>query len=376
MDNVKQDRIKFLDGLRGVAILLVVMYHAYAHDYSQLTQLMPQGNKYADFPLFAYGWLGVHLFFIISGFVILMTLEKCGSFLDFILRRWLRLFPAMLVCSVIIFATAPLLPERPGGELFYSDLLPGLTFIEPAFWGKLLGLDLKSVDGAFWSLYVEVKFYILFGVLYYITGWRNAILALITLHFLSVIGLYVIRDLPVTAMYMTYFNKIMFYGSARYYGWFAAGALYYKYFCDRKNHVLISAIAIACVASLVEGGGDWQPKIFAILLVFLFTLSLINSNVRTVLTHPVLLFIGLISYPLYLIHQNIMVALSVKIGQLVPTAYAIGNPILPIALVIGMGWGVTIYMEPWMREKILPHYRRFCAFVGVKRMVSSSKPLK
>lgn len=46
-------------------------------------------------------------FFLISGFVITMSLEKCIDFGDFIFRRWLRLFPAMLIASILILITAP-----------------------------------------------------------------------------------------------------------------------------------------------------------------------------------------------------------------------------------------------------------------------------
>lgn len=48
-------RIDFLDGMRGVAILLVIGFHAYA----RYPDLMPFGNKFATFPVFQYGWLGV-----------------------------------------------------------------------------------------------------------------------------------------------------------------------------------------------------------------------------------------------------------------------------------------------------------------------------
>ena len=57
-----------------------------------------------------------------------MTLEKCDSFGDFIYRRWLRLFPAMLIASIIILATAPFLTARPAGQPVLLDTLPGILF--------------------------------------------------------------------------------------------------------------------------------------------------------------------------------------------------------------------------------------------------------
>ncbi|NRB64450.1 MAG: acyltransferase family protein, partial [Saprospiraceae bacterium] len=58
-----QSRLNFLDGLRGVAILLVIAFHA----YSRWPHFVPYGDAYQNFPLFKLGWGGVELFFLISG---------------------------------------------------------------------------------------------------------------------------------------------------------------------------------------------------------------------------------------------------------------------------------------------------------------------
>jgi len=123
-------RIKYLDGLRGIAILLVLFYHA----YSRWIAIVPYGDQYADFPLFKFGWLGVQLFFLISGFVIFMPLDKTANFKSFIYKRWLRLFPAMLLGSILIYVSVPFFLNRPNGIPDLINLLPGLTFIDPS-WG-------------------------------------------------------------------------------------------------------------------------------------------------------------------------------------------------------------------------------------------------
>jgi len=361
-----ESRIAFLDGLRGIAILLVVLFHAYA----RWPELVPFGNTFAKFPIFAYGWLGVQLFFIISGFVICMTLEKCHNFQEFILRRWLRLFPAMLMCSIIIFVMAPLFPERPAGPVFYCNLLPGLTFIEPGWWAELLGFRIMGIEGAFWSLYVEVKFYIIFGILYFMAGWRKAVVTLIGLFCLSIIFLILWKFNPNIDIHLM--SNIVAFTSAQYYGWFAAGALYYKYFREQRKTLLTYSMAIAFTSALVEGGFNWQPKLFAILLTVLFTLAITNTRVQVLLTHPGLLFIGLISYPLYLLHENMMIAMIIKIGQQMPSMYGILIPALPIAVVIGLGWFVTAYIEPWIREQLRLPYKRFCKLVGATRRSANS----
>lgn len=102
-------RIESLDGLRGLAILLVLLFHT----YSRWSDYIPWASIHKDFYVFKFGFLGVQLFFLISGFVIYMTLERCSSLSDFIFRRWLRLFPAMLIGTMLIYLTSFFLVERP-----------------------------------------------------------------------------------------------------------------------------------------------------------------------------------------------------------------------------------------------------------------------
>ena len=366
MNGMKNEsRIAFLDGLRGIAILLVVLYHAYA----RWPGLVPYGNTFAKLPIFAYGWLGVQLFFMISGFVIFMTLEKCRNFQEFILRRWLRLFPAMLVCSIAIFVMAPFFPERPDGPVSYSGLLPGLTFIQPDLWG-MLGFSVKGIEGAFWSLYVEVKFYIIFGILYFVVGWRKAVVTLIGLFCIATI-IPVLRKFAPT-MDIDLISKIVYLTSGRCYGWFAAGALYYKYFREQRKTLLIYAMVIASLSTLVEGTLNWKLTLFALLVVMLFTFAIANTRVQALLTHPSLLFMGFISYPLYLLHENMMIAMIVKIGQQMPEIYRILIPVFPIAVVIGIAWFVTTYIESWTREQLRLPYKQFCILVGATRSTSST----
>ena len=95
---MKVKRIDYLDAIRGIAVWLVVLYHAYAR-----YEHFPYGFEYASFPFLKYGYLGVELFFLISGFVILMTLERSRSFINFLYKRWLRLFPAMAIVTLLFY---------------------------------------------------------------------------------------------------------------------------------------------------------------------------------------------------------------------------------------------------------------------------------
>jgi peptidoglycan/LPS O-acetylase OafA/YrhL len=344
-------RIQYLDGLRGIAIFLVLLFHAYA----RWPEIVPFGDRFSDFPLFAYGWLGVHLFFLISGYVIYMTLDKPQSPTNFFFRRWLRLFPAMLICSVIIYSTAAYFFERPAGSPALRDLLPGLTFIEPMWWRKFIGPPQGQLEGAFWSLYVEVKFYLLAGLFYFLLGEKKTIWVLCLL-FLSSAALPLLNT-SFPNLDWSVPRQILFILSAKYFGWFAAGALFYVYTKDRHVHLLIWAVAIGLAAALSLNGVGTQAIWAGVGVVMIFTSAILSKRMQSFLTSPYLLMLGFASYPLYLLHENMMVSLIVKIGDFVPWMPAILLPVLPMSIVIALGWMVAKLAEPWIRNSIINSYR-------------------
>lgn len=336
-----RERIEFLDGLRGLAILTVLLFHA----FSRWSDIVPYGNRFADSVLFANGWLGVQLFFLISGFVIFMTLEKCSSLPDFLFRRWLRLFPGMLICSLLVFASAAFFYERPGGGVAFRDLLPGITFIEPAWWECILGSKQGVVEGAFWSLFVEVKFYVFSGLLYFLIGGRATIFALFSCFF----ALVLVHRVPDFAgrELITIFLDII---DAKFYGWFAAGALFFNSYRAGKKLTLLMALAVAILAALVQEGFAWQEKWIPMMVVIVFSSAMLSRHIRLILSARLLVFLGFVSYPLYLMHENMMVSLIVKTGILMPWMPALLLPVLPILFVVGLAWLVAVYGEPVLRS--------------------------
>jgi peptidoglycan/LPS O-acetylase OafA/YrhL len=359
---LKADRLRltFIDGLRGIAIISVILFHSYV----RWPNLVPYGDKFTRLPVISYGWLGVELFFLISGFVIFMTLEKSLSFRDFLSRRWLRLFPAMLICSIAVFASAGLFPERPSGLPVIRDILPGLTFIEPSWWEFLLGSPQGVIEGTFWSLFVEVKFYVIAGTLFFSVGGRKMIAILFAL-FLAAAAISKARH---------YFPPEMFHwpyllvqiSSAGQFGWFAAGALYYRYFHEGKPRLLAAAVAIALCAAVATGELKWQDKLATITVVMVFTAAVSTPLIQSILNRRFLIFFGFISYPLYLLHENMMVSMIIKVGHSIPWLPAIAVPILPILVVTGLGSLVALYMEPWVRETLRPVYSKARVYLGIE----------
>jgi peptidoglycan/LPS O-acetylase OafA/YrhL len=335
-------RIVFLDALRGIAILSVVLFHA----YFRWSDVLPFGRAYSS--IFRYGWAGVELFFLISGFVILMSLEKCSSLGEFLFRRWARLFPAMLIVSLVIFGTAALVPERPMGSPILRDLLPGLTFVEPSWWEAILGSKQGQLEGVFWSLYVEFKFYVIFGLLYFSLGRQYALALLAVVAALGSRLMYFVAT-QFNFKVFAIFHDVATLAGGKYYGFFLFGALLYLYYCSRSNEYLMWA-ALASALAIGEFKGERLIPILLVLI--LFTLSVSSASFQRVLQNKVLILLGFVSYPLYLIHENLMVAMIIRLNSwvMIP-GYLL--PILPITLVIFVAWLIAFYLEPWLRQKLI-----------------------
>jgi peptidoglycan/LPS O-acetylase OafA/YrhL len=362
-------RLFYLDGLRGVAILLVVLFHAYV----RWPTLVPFGDTFAHVPFLQYDWVGVQLFFMISGFVILLSLEKSKNIADFLLRRWLRLFPAMLIATLLIFGTSHLITDRPAGPIDPLNAIPGLLFIEPGWLNYAFATHFRALEGPFWSLFVEVKFYALFGSLYFLFGARRAVSILFLLFAVAVcFKFYMIRHPHAhAAIYWT--NYALKRTSAEHFGWFTFGAAFYLYMCDRSRRTLSAAIVSAVVAVAFFDGSHLVEKIPPALMIILFAASMMNEKVQRLLQHKAWLILGLASYPLYLIHENAVVSMTVQLGRLCPSIPAALLPLGPIILLTCIAWTIATYFEPTLRRTIRLAFRRLSDLAMALRRIGTSQ---
>jgi peptidoglycan/LPS O-acetylase OafA/YrhL len=340
-------RIQYLDGLRGVAILLVVLFHA----YSRWPAMVPYGNAYATFPLFYFGWLGVQLFFLISGFVILMTLEKTPNFFTFIYKRWLRLFPAMCLVSFIIYFSSHFFSERPAGLPSLISLLPGLTFVELEWWEFLLRVPIIPLEGSFWSLYVEFKFYVVAAFVYYVFGSRYLVPVLVFLFLFSIFVhiIHVNFDNTIIEFVKNICNQLSF----RHFGWFSSGALFYLYYKENNNFYFYLAIILSLISSVViRNKIDFNITLVAFFVSLIFALSFKFRRFQSFLENKFLLLFGFVSYPLYLIHENLIISMIVKMSKHFPLIITFFYPIMSIFILLNITYFISYYLEPRFRNII------------------------
>lgn len=336
-------RIDYIDGLRGFAILMVVLFHA----YPRWPELMPFGALYAETPL-KYGYLGVQLFFLISGFVIFMTLDKSASAFDFLRKRFIRLFPAMLIVTVFVYLTAGFFHERPAGIPQLLDTIPGLLFLEPNLVSKILGVSVKSIEASFWSLYVEVKFYFFCAAVYFFLKRKYLVFALLLAY---LVGEFLANAASLGMPELEPIKKMVdLLLSAHFYAWFFGGAMCYLAFCENNNTVKkfsyyavsFLVVSISIFAEQREAG----HVLVALFVLVLFHASFLFEFIQQFLRSKVLLFIGSISYPFYLIHENMLVSISIKMAQFFPSMPPYLIPIPGIVAAGALAYMVAQFLEP------------------------------
>lgn len=344
--SAEHGRIEYLDALRGIAILAVLMFHAYV----TAPDTHPFGYTFHVVP-FRVGWVGVQLFFMISGFVILMTLEKCTTLWQFAKRRWVRLFPAMLICSLIILAFDRYTGLGPTADRTAADLIPGLLFISPSLINTLTGIKLQSMDLPYWTLYVEVAFYAVFGVSYFALGAKRAIAAVFVIfcmsaaaNFISLAGFGGSLFARIAAM-MDWLGFIWF-------GMFAAGALFYLYSKSQEPRYLCMAIASGVMTAIAAefSRRGFVDHLTEVLAVFFFASAVVFERVQKALLWQPLLFFGAVSYPLYLVHCNILLGTEVWLAEHVSWVPLYLTPLSPLAALSFLAWLIVVFLERKIHE--------------------------
>ena len=135
-------RLIQLDIFRGIACLMVLLFH-YTTQYSKIFKNQETIQLFD----FKYGGLGVDLFFIISGFVIFMSINRNISPFQFLIKRFVRLYPTFWICVSITFCIVHF-SELIQYKRSFLDFIVNLTMVPDVF-------GVPKVDGVYWSLLPE-----------------------------------------------------------------------------------------------------------------------------------------------------------------------------------------------------------------------------
>lgn len=270
-------RLLELDAMRGIAAMLVLLYH-FNFKYE------PRDPTLGQLPLlFGWGHHGVSLFFAISGFVISMTLGRMDSVSGFAWSRFSRLFPVYWAAMAITMIVVLIGNDQ---KLMVSPQVALANATMMHYW-----FDIQSVDGSYWSLSIELSFYLVMALALHLRLLKRLELVLagwLTLHILQV----------VTGIFPIWATRMM---ALEYIPLFAIGMIHYRFYSGMIEWRRAAAWHISLVAIVALSGTS--VAIVAAATACLFW-AMTNGWLRF-MKHPLLLWLGAISYPLYLIHQYV-----------------------------------------------------------------------
>ncbi|MEV5549050.1 acyltransferase [Streptomyces sp. NPDC052309] len=333
-------RLRALDGLRLVAALMVAAYH-YGGRGGYVTDAWGSSPKF-QFPtlhtLFAYGCLGVQVFFVISGFVICMS-GWGRSLTSFFASRVSRLMPAYWVAVVLVTAVFAL-PVVTYDAVSPSDALVNLTMLQ-----QPLGAD--RVLGVCWTLWVEVRFYALFALCVVLPGANRRRVVLFCAGWLLAAALAQAAHEPLLDLVLM----------PEYAPFFVGGIGLYLVHRDRRDAHAWGITAVSFLIGQHYAVGElWNasdPNAFAhrttfgIVLVVAFGfvavaaialgwLSRVNWRWLTVA--------GALTYPFYLVHEHLgwVVIRALHRGLHVPSAATFA---LTVAAMLVLAWLLHRFVE-------------------------------
>lgn len=328
------NRFQELDALRGIASILVVLFH-----FTMRRQEAQLGFK--------LGTTGVDLFFIISGFVIFMSLTKVKNSRDFIINRISRLYPTYWTCVSFTFILVIVSTFSTHGNIPYLRYLGNMTMFQHY-------LRIPDLDGPYWTMIIEMIFYIaiLFLFRYKLTKYLKPIG--LTLSFVVVVLCSFLKSDLLHKLFLAIpllpFIPLFF-----------AGTIFYRIYTEKSKNLgnyVILVICLVCQIFLYKYSGrssdyisHFEYALMVTLYFLLFTLF-VNGKLKFIVS-GVSLFLGKISFALYLIHQK------VSIGFIIPILmykfkfnFWIASLLFALPIVIGLAAIITYFVEVPFSQKM------------------------
>jgi peptidoglycan/LPS O-acetylase OafA/YrhL len=372
--NSIESRIPALDGLRGIAILLVLFLH-----FGQFGHGLPAPTVLVD-KVFIHaartGWMGVDLFFVLSGFLITGILyDTKGSpryFRQFYARRVLRIFPLYYAALVLFLIILPALrPEH----WVLKDLKTDAAW----YWTYLYNVKVaadgfrpSSALGHFWSLAVEEQFYLVWPIVVLWLGRKHLLVVCVV----AVVGALVFRLVSSSTGYVVLPDVLT---PARMDA-LAVGA-FIAVVARSPNGLSVMrrwAVPVAVAAALplavllrynvalATVSHTLVALLFGAILVLALTVSPV-SLLGTAAASPILRFFGRYSYALYVFHHPLLWFKPAFSLAFVPTVFGSQLPAYLLWLVISIGASVAIALVSWhLLEK---------QFLKMKKLFPYERPL-
>ena len=339
------DRIDFLDHVRGIAILLIFVFHGLSATFG-FDQLPWNGwRRSFEAPVShlvllpaSFGQIGVAIFFVVSGFCIHLSYQRSGrkGYREFFWRRFFRIYPVYVAALVLFAVVNPStrlgFGTAEGWLQFLSHLLLVHNFLDYRYF--------LGINGVFWSIAVEVQLYAIYPVLMWIVrrrGWSAALWVTGAFE-LSLRGICAIYDVQPTAPW-TWLFRLPF---SFWFSW-TLGALLADDMLH-KRPVFLARCPLYIWPVLTVAGWFVKPMyVFMFPLAALATANVIayfltHSEARLSLPHFLseqVRLAGIMSYSIYLLHQPFLELVSPLLKDYLP---GIQFPALVVYGVCMLSW--------------------------------------
>ncbi len=320
------NRIKEMDGLRGIAIMLVMALHIF--NRARVFSEHPTLEFISNLPLF--GWIGVDLFFVLSGFLITSILlnarDKKYYFRNFYVRRILRIIPLYYMTMLVVFLVIVPIKEPEFSDKILK-LLPFQIFYLQNWLGIKAFVHTTAYIWVTWSLAIEEQFYLFWPALVYLMKRENLVKFSIGYILLSAVT----RTIGILAWENTAQASNFFYSNSfTRFDELIIGGLLAMFLSAEDWREKIKTIALPamfvsalvfillCIMDLGHPGFRYIPlniggytslSIFTAALISIFITHPENSIIRRVFRNDLLAFLGKYSYALYLLHMPVTLIL-------------------------------------------------------------------
>ena len=317
-------RLCGIDALRGAAALAVVLYHTVGPK-GQSEPLVLQWIAAPFLPVIRLGYVGVLLFFVISGFCIHLARARAQSdggqpmsFTSFWKRRIRRLYPPYLIALMLFLLIAGFTTNFQATAFYLWDLLLHLLMLH-----NLDARTVYSVNGVFWTLAIEEQLYVAYFLLLFLRnrwGWGRTLVVCLAARVIWFIVFTALRNhfninIPISESAASYwFNWALgamsveaVYGLVKLPAWShkmkvagvaVAGSVGLSYLLPAvQNRSVLYSILWLCVHPL------WAVAFFVVLNWFVAAEKTWRINAQTPVLIRYLAVVGVFSYSLYLTHE-------------------------------------------------------------------------
>ncbi len=337
-------RLHALDAVRGIAALGVVVYHLALRypDYmaGRPTPLTPLwGGLLLD-----TGRVPVLWFFLLSGFVITWTIERSATPMDFVVSRVSRIYPAYWASIALTVAVVTLWP-LPGSTVAWGQVLVNLTMLQAY-------VLVPDVAGVYWSLAIEVAFYLYALALFAAGLWRFAHVAALVWASLGLAA----AVLQATGGPVSWrINQVALLDYAPF---LVAGMMLYRLWRRERIGWSIMTLGVCAFTMFVASN---LPSALCCLAGAALIGWAAEGGVRW-LAWPPLLWLGSISYSLYLVHElPSYVVMRALDGRALPHWAAI---LAALCISLALAAAVTAAIEQPAMRVIRRAWRRHGAAAG------------